>query len=51
MGSVKLYEELHRRKFPAQLMVYSGATHGLNDKVNVRGWEKRILDWMTSVNF
>ena len=51
MGSVKLYEELHRRKFPAQLMVYSGATHGLNDKVNVRGWEKRILDWMTSAGF
>ena len=51
MGSVRLYEELHRRKIPAQLMVYSGASHGLNDKVNVRGWETRIFDWLTSRGF
>ena len=51
MGSVKLYEELHRRKMPAQLVVYSNASHGLNHNANVRGWESRILDWLLSRNF
>ena len=48
LGSVHIYEELHRRKMPAQLMVYSGASHGLNDNVNVRGWERCIIDWIES---
>ena len=51
MGSVRLYTELHRRKIPAQLMIYSGASHGLNAHVNVRGWELRLLDWLASFNF
>ena len=51
VGSVKLYEELHRRRMSAQLMVYSGASHGLNDNVNVRGWRACILDWLASRNF
>lgn len=51
MASVQLYAELHRWKIPTQLMVYSGASHGLNDNVNVKGWEGRILDWMASIGF
>ena len=51
MGSVQLYAELHRRKIPAQLMIYSGASHGLNNNVNVRGWKNCILDWLTSRKF
>ena len=51
MGSVLLYQELHKRKIPAQLFVYSQADHGLNDRVNVRGWQKRIVDWMESLGF
>ena len=50
-GSVLLYGELHRRKIPAQLMVYSGASHGLSNDVNVRGWQNRILDWLASRGF
>ena len=48
MGSVLLYAELHRRRVPAQLMVFSGASHGLNDKVNVRSWRQSLLDWLES---
>ena len=51
LGSVKIYEELYRRKIPAQLMIYSDASHGLNHNANVRGWESRILDWLLSWNF
>ena len=51
LGSVKLYEELYRRKIPAQLVIYSNAAHGLNDNVNVHGWESRILDWLQSRKF
>lgn len=51
LGSVKLYEELYRRKIPAQLVIYSNAAHGLNANVNVRGWESRILDWLQSRKF
>lgn len=51
MGSVALYRELHKRKIPAQLMVYSGASHGLNHNVNVCGWERSVLDWLLSLNF
>ena len=48
LGSVKIYEELYRRKIPAQLMIYSDASHGLNHNANVRGWERRIIDWIES---
>lgn len=51
IGSVKLYEELHKRKIPAQLFVYSKATHGLNHNANVRDWECRIVDWIESMGF
>ena len=51
MGSVVLYRELHKRKIPAQLFVYSKATHGLNHDVNVRGWEQRIVDWIESMGY
>ena len=43
--------ELHGRKIPAQLFVYSKATHGLNHNVNVRDWERRIVDWIESMGF
>ena len=33
------------------LMVYSGASHGLSNDVNVRGWQNRILDWLASRGF
>lgn len=51
MGSVALYRELHKRKIPAQLFVYSKATHGLSHDVNVRGWEQRIVDWIESMGY
>ena len=51
MGSVSLYRELHKRKIPAQLFVYSKANHGLSHDVNVRGWEHRIVDWIESMGF
>ena len=51
MGSVALYRELHKRKIPAQLMVYSGASHGLNHNVNVCGWEQRIIGWIESMGY
>lgn len=51
LGSVRLYVELHRRKIPTQLMVFSGASHGLNENVNVRGWRECVVDWLTSRKF
>ena len=51
MGSVRIYEELHRRKIPAQLFIYANASHGLGHAVNVHGWQQRIVDWMKSVGF
>lgn len=51
MGSVLLYQELHKRKIPAQLFIYSQASHGLNDRVNVRGWQTRIVDWIESLGY
>ena len=51
MASVLIYTELHKRKIPAQLFVYANASHGLGDAVNVRGWQKRIVDWIESVGF
>lgn len=51
IGSVLLYQELHKRKIPAQLFIYSQADHGLNNRVNVRGWQNRIVDWMESLGF
>ena len=51
MGSVRIYEELHRRKIPAQLFVYANASHGLGHAVNVHGWQQRIVDWIKSIGF
>ena len=51
MGSVRIYEELHRRKIPAQLFVYANASHGLGNALNVRGWQNRIVDWMESIGY
>lgn len=51
MGSVLLYTELHRRKIPAQLVVYSGLSHGLGDTPNAKGWQSRVVDWLTSRGF
>ena len=51
MGSVRIYEELHRRKIPAQLFVYANVSHGLGDAANARGWQQRIVDWMESIGF
>ena len=51
MGSVRIYEELHRRKIPAQLFIYANVSHGLGDAVNVHGWQQRIVDWIKSVGF
>ncbi len=51
MGSVMLYSELHRRRIPAQMFIYSRAHHGLNDRVNVKGWQNRIVDWLESMDF
>ena len=51
MASVHLYTELHRRKIPAQLFVYANVAHGLGDKVNVKGWQQRVVDWIVSIGF
>ena len=51
LSSVLLYTELHKRKIPAQLFVFSHAAHGLADKVHVRGWQWRIVDWLTEMGF
>ena len=51
MGSIRIYEELHKRKIPAQLFVYANASHGLGDASNVKGWQNRIVDWMESIGF
>lgn len=51
MASVRLYEELRRRKIPAQLFVYARAAHGLGDRANVRGWQNRIVDWLETMDF
>ena len=51
MASVRFYEELRRRKIPAQLFVYARAAHGLGDRVNVRGWQDRIVDWLETMGF
>ena len=52
MASVQLYAELHKRKIPAQLFVYANTSHGLGgDKVNVKGWQSRIVDWIESIGF
>ena len=34
MASVLLYTELHKRKIPAQLLVYANVSHGLGDTPN-----------------
>ncbi len=51
MGSVRIYEELHRRRIPAQLFVYANVSHGLGDTTNAKGWQKRIVDWIESIGF
>ena len=51
IGSVRVYEELHRRKIPAQLFVYANVSHGLGDTTNAKGWQQRIVDWMESIGF
>ena len=51
MGSVRIYEELHRRKIPAQLFVYANVSHGLGDTVNAKGWQNCIVDWIESIGF
>ncbi len=51
LGSVALYSELHRRKIPAQLLIFSKATHGLGDGKNVHNWEERVYDWMDVMGF
>jgi len=51
MGSVRIYEELHRRKIPAQLFVYANVSHGLGDTTNAKGWQNRVVDWIESIGF
>ncbi len=51
MASVAIYTELHKRKIPAQLFIYANVAHGLGDKVNVKGWQQRIVDWIVSIGF
>ena len=51
IGSVRIYEELHRRKIPAQLFIYANVSHGLGDTANAKGWQQRIVDWMESIGF
>ena len=46
MASVLLYAELHKRRIPAQLFVFAHAAHGLGEKGCVRGWPRRIVDWL-----
>ena len=47
MASVRLYEELHRRRISVQLFVYSRAGHGFGDKINVSDCRSRVVDWLT----
>ena len=51
IGSVRIYEELHRRKIPAQLFIYANVSHGLGETTNAQGWQKRIVDWIESIGF
>ena len=51
IGSVRIYEELHGRKIPAQLFIYANVSHGLGDTANAKGWQQRIVDWMESIGF
>lgn len=51
MGSVMLYEELRRRRIPAQLFVYARAVHGLGSGMNVTGWQTRIVEWLSEMGF
>lgn len=51
MASVMLYTELHKRKIPAQLFVFAHASHGLSDRINARGWQLRIVDWLAEMGF
>ena len=51
IGSVRIYEELHRRNIPAQLFVYANVSHGLGNTPNAKGWQKRIVDWIESIGF
>lgn len=51
LSSVLLYAELHKRKIPAQLFVFTHAAHGLADKVHIRGWQWRIVDWLTEMGY
>ena len=51
MGSVRIYEELHRRKIPAQLFIYANVSHGLGNTPNAKGWQNRIVEWMESIGF
>ena len=51
IGSVRIYEELHRRKIPAQLFVYANVSHGLGDTTNAKGWQNRVVDWIESIGF
>ena len=51
MVSVLIYTEQHKRKIPAQLFVYANVSHGLGNTMNVNGRQKRIVDWMESIEF
>lgn len=51
MASVRLYEELRRRRIPAQLFIYAGAAHGFGEGCNVAGWQSRIVDWLDRMGF
>ena len=51
IGSIRIYEELHRRKIPSQLFIYANVSHGLGDTPNAKGWQKRIVDWIESIGF
>ena len=51
IGSIRIYEELHRRKIPSQLFIYANVSHGLGDTPNAKGWQWRIVDWIESIGF
>ena len=51
MASVKLYEELRRRRIPAQLFVYARAGHGFGEGCNLAGWQNRIVEWLDCMGF
>ena len=52
MGSICIYEELHKRKIPAQLFIYANNTHGLGaDTPNSKHWQNRIVDWLESIGY